>query len=110
MKNSYVNFFGSHLSKLFNGSISIVITSLLKQFLSKSCIPEDNMMDGKIILNDFVSHYFVFQRVKTTLKRSFTLVFAAVIFLHCSCQHKESFRPLFQKLAPGQTDIAFENT
>jgi hypothetical protein len=68
------------------------------------------MMDDKIIVDDFVIHYFVFQRVKIMLKRLFIPVFVAAIFLHCSCQHKVPSRPLFQKLSTGQTNITFKNT
>ncbi|MGH7453122.1 MAG: FG-GAP repeat domain-containing protein, partial [bacterium] len=34
----------------------------------------------------------------------------AAIFVHCSCQQKNSAQPLFDKLAPRETNVTFENT
>jgi hypothetical protein len=42
------------------------------------------------------------------LKPLFVMMATLVVF--CSCQRKDSIRPLFEKLSPRQTNIAFENT
>jgi hypothetical protein len=42
-------------------------------------------------------------------KHLIILIWMEVIFLLCSCQRKDSSRPLFEKLSPRQTNIAFEN-
>jgi len=44
------------------------------------------------------------------LKYLFHLICMAAILFHCSCQRQDSTRPLFEKLSPRQTNIAFENT
>ncbi len=43
------------------------------------------------------------------MKHLLILMWMGAIFVHCSCQRKDSTPPLFEKLTPRQTNITFEN-